>query len=520
MKLSIVIVNYNVKHFLKQCLHSVYDAIQSIDAEVFVVDNNSKDGSVQMVKTCFPTVKLIANSDNTGFSKANNQAIKESKGEYVLLLNPDTLVQKDTFEKCIAFMDATPQAGSLGVKMINGKGEFLPESKRSLPVPAVAFYKIFGLSKLFPSSKRFGSYHLTYLDNDSIHEVEVLSGAYMFLRKSVLEEVGYLDEDFFMYGEDVDLSYRIIKGGYKNFYFPETRIIHYKGESTKKGSINYVLVFYSAMQIFVRKHFTGTHIKWFSLILNFAIWFRATLSIAKRIGVHMIMPIVDFGVIYAGMLLLAKYWEQSVLIAPYPDIYRYLFIPLYIIVWIVSISISKGYKIPFSLQKTNRGILIGTIAILLIYSLLPETSRYSRAIIVFGAMWTTIAMNSIRYLSHKLKIKQFYFGDESQRRVLLFGAPEEITRVSQLVQLHDKRPESLDYWDTETEIDLQKLEEKIKKRKINEIVFCTKSIEIKNVIDIINRFTSYNIDFKIVPKDESVLIGSQEIRTPLIAKSL
>jgi hypothetical protein len=342
----------------------------------------------------------------------------------------------------------------------------------------------------------------------------------MFLRKSVLEEVGYLDEDFFMYGEDVDLSYRIIKGGYKNIYYPETRIIHYKGESTKKGSINYVLVFYSAMQIFVRKHFTGTHIKWFTLILNFAIWFRATLSIAKRIGVHLIMPIVDFGVIYAGMLLLAKYWEQSVLIAPYPDIYRYLFIPLYIIVWIVSISISKGYKIPFSLQKTNRGILIGTIAILLIYSLLPETSRYSRAIIVFGAMWTTIAMNSIRYLSHKLKIKQFYFGDESHRRVLLFGSKEEISRVSQLVQLNDKRPERIDFWDTESAIELEKLEEDIKTRKINEIVFCTKSIEIKFVIDIINKFARYNIDFKIVPKDESVLIGSQEIRTPLIAKSL
>lgn len=298
MKLSIIIVNYNVKHFLRQCLISVIDAIQNIDTEVFVVDNNSKDGSVEMVQEQFPNVKLIANLENTGFSKANNQAIREAIGEYILLLNPDTLVQKDTFEKSILFMDSRPEAGSLGVKMINGKGEFLPESKRSLPVPAVAFYKIFGLSKLFPNSKRFGSYHLTYLDNDTTHAVEVLCGAYMFLRKKVLDEIGYLDEDFFMYGEDVDLSYRIIKGGYQNYYYPETRIIHYKGESTKKGSINYVLVFYNAMQIFVKKHFSGTNVKIFNFIINFAIWLRATFSIIKRIGVHLIMPIVDFGVIY------------------------------------------------------------------------------------------------------------------------------------------------------------------------------------------------------------------------------
>ena len=520
MKLSIIIVNYNVRHFLRQCLISVFDAIQNIEAEVFVVDNNSQDGSVEMVKEQFPNVKLIVNQENTGFSKANNLAIRESKGEYVLLLNPDTLVQKDTFEKSIGFMDGKPEAGSLGVKMINGKGVFLPESKRSLPVPAVAFYKIFGLSKIFPNSKRFGSYHLSYLDNDQIHEVEVLSGAYMFIRKKVLDEIGYLDEDFFMYGEDVDLSYRIIKAGFKNYYYPETRIIHYKGESTKKGSINYVLVFYSAMQIFVKKHFTGAHIKWFSFIINFAIWLRATLSIMKRIGMHLIMPIIDFGVIYTGMLILAKYWEQSVLIAPYPDVYRYLFIPLYILVWIVSISINKGYRIPFSLQKTNRGILLGTIIILLIYSLLPETSRYSRAIIIFGAMWTTIAMNSIRYILHKLKIKQFYVGDESYRSILIFASKEEAERVSQLVQLNKRRPEKIGYYDLSEGIELQKIDELIKKEKINEITFCTKSIAISKIIDIIYKYQHLNIEFKIAPPGEQVLIGSQDIQTPLTLKSL
>ncbi|MCC6685243.1 MAG: glycosyltransferase family 2 protein, partial [Bacteroidia bacterium] len=232
MKLSVIIVNYNVKHFLEQALHSVRKACAGIDAEVWVVDNRSVDGSVEMVQQKFPEVKLIANRENLGFSKANNQAILQSGGQYVLLLNPDTVVEEDTFNKVIAFMDRTPDAGSVGVKMIDGKGNFLPESKRGLPTPKVAFYKIFGLSKLFPRSHKFGRYHLGYLSENETHAVDVLAGAFMMLRKKALDETGLLDETFFMYGEDIDLSYRITKAGYKNYYFPETTIIHYKGEST------------------------------------------------------------------------------------------------------------------------------------------------------------------------------------------------------------------------------------------------------------------------------------------------
>ncbi|MEL6867301.1 MAG: glycosyltransferase family 2 protein, partial [Bacteroidota bacterium] len=240
MKLSVIIVNYNVKYFLEQALLSVRKAAARVETEVFVVDNNSVDESVSMVREKFPEVILIANKDNPGFSIANNQAIRQSNGEYVLLLNPDTVVEEDTFEKCVAFMDAHPRAGALGVKMIDGSGAFLPESKRGFPSPLVAFYKTFGLSRLFPKSQIFNHYHLGYLDKDENHEVEVLAGAFMFLRASVLEKVGLLDETFFMYGEDIDLSYRIVKAGYKNYYFSATTIIHYKGESTKKGSLNYV----------------------------------------------------------------------------------------------------------------------------------------------------------------------------------------------------------------------------------------------------------------------------------------
>ena len=249
MDLSIIIVNYNVRYFLDQCLHSVQQAIKKLEeeqlqAEVSVVDNNSVDGSAGEVRQKFPWVKLIENRENVGFAKANNQALAVSSGRYILLLNPDTVVEEDTFSKCISFMDSHPDAGALGVKMIDGKGAFLPESKRALPTPWVSFYKMFGLSRLFPRSRRYARYHLGHLDRDQTHPVDVLAGAFMFLRKETLEKTGYLDESFFMYGEDIDLSYRISQAGYHNYYFPESTIIHYKGESTKKGSLNYVKIFY------------------------------------------------------------------------------------------------------------------------------------------------------------------------------------------------------------------------------------------------------------------------------------
>ena len=206
MKLSVIIVNYNVRAYLEQCLRTTLKALEGIDGEVFVVDNLSTDGSVEMVREKFPQVRLIANTENVGFSRANNQAIRESAAEYVVLLNPDTVVGEDVFHKVLSFMEAHPKAGGLGVKMIDGTGTFLPESKRGLPTPAVAFYKIIGLTRLFPRSKVFGRYHLGHLKENEAARIEILSGACMFLRKETLDKVGLLDESFFMYGEDIDLS--------------------------------------------------------------------------------------------------------------------------------------------------------------------------------------------------------------------------------------------------------------------------------------------------------------------------
>ncbi|MCH8319239.1 MAG: glycosyltransferase family 2 protein, partial [Bacteroidetes bacterium] len=366
-KLSIVIVNYNVRHFLEHALQSVKKAAKNLDVEIFVVDNNSVDGSVEMVKNKFtkahssrlqsekksPHVILIENQENIGFSKANNQAIKQAKGEYVLLLNPDTIVEEDTLKKCCEFMDKHPEAGGLGVKMLDGNGNFLPESKRGLPTPEVALYKMLGLSKLFPKSKIFGKYHLGYLDKDCTHEVEILSGAYFMIRKKVLDKTGLLDENYFMYGEDIDLSYRIIKAGYKNYYFADTRIIHYKGKSTSKTSANYVFMFYKAMIIFARKHFSNKEAVLFSLLINLAIYFRAFLAVLSRFIRKSILPLADISIIYIGMYFLKTYWEDNHKWVPgeYPPEFMLVAVPAYILFWLVSVYLSGGYDKPVRSSK-------------------------------------------------------------------------------------------------------------------------------------------------------------------------
>ena len=253
MDLSVIIVNFNVRDYLRQCLISVQSALEKIDSEIFVVDNNSDDGSADMVRKEFPDVKLIVNTLNAGFSKANNQAISESEGQFVLLLNPDTLVEKDTFSKCIEFMNTHPDCGALGIRMSDGDGKFLPESKRAFPSLLTAFFKTTGLSGLFPASAIINRYYLPEVDQNEISVTEVISGAFMFIRRDALNKSGLLDEDFFMYGEDIDLSFRLLQTGYQNYYFPEAGITHFKGKSTSRIGYNDILHFYEAMRIYIRK---------------------------------------------------------------------------------------------------------------------------------------------------------------------------------------------------------------------------------------------------------------------------
>ncbi len=514
-QLAVVIVNYNVAYFLEQCLNSVVSASKNLEIEIFVVDNNSIDGSVAMVRNKFPNCKVIANKDNVGFSRANNQAIKEANSKYVLLLNPDTVVEEATFSKIISYMDLHDEVGGLGVRMVDGKGNYLPESKRGLPKPIVAFYKIFGLSALFPKSKRFGAYHLGYLDEHKISEIDVLSGAFMLMRTETLEKVGLLDEAFFMYGEDIDLSYRITQGGYTNVYYPETTIIHYKGESTKKSSVNYVFVFYRAMVIFAKKHFSSKNAKMFSLLINGAIYFRAFLAICARFLKKVILPIIDFLLILLGLLALANQWKMAGII--FPDLAFSTLLPGYALIWLFCIFVSGGYDKPIQLKSYLKGSFIGLAVILIIYALLPKTWQFSRLYILIGTVWTLLYYLISRiYLSIALKNK-FRLAFRVKKRFAIVGSVEERHRVADILKQTQEKIDGIEYISTleddelNTAGSISQLDQIIYLHKIDEIIFCAKDITAKNIIKWMSKPTTRIVDYKIAQPDGYYLIGSNSI---------
>ena len=523
MDLSIVIVNYNVRYFLEQCLQSVFRSGQYLDMEVFVVDNNSVDGSVDMVATKFPQVKLIANKENVGFSRANNQAIALATGRYILLLNPDTVLEDDTLPKVISFMDSHPDAGGLGVKMLDGRGKFLPESKRGLPTPSVAFYKIFGLSALFPKSRVFGKYHMGYLDNESIHQVDVLSGAFMLIRKETLDATGFLDESFFMYGEDIDLSYRITQAGYKNYYYPDTRIIHYKGESTKKSSINYVFVFYRAMVIFARKHFSHNNARLFSVLINLAIYFRASLAIMVRFIKRLFWPLLDAALIYAGFYYIKDYWEHQVFMVEttyYPPVFMTVVVPVYVLLWLFAVFISGGYDKPIKLFRIFRGIIIGTLTILVIYALLPSEWRFSRALILLGSVWSISSMVITRTLDRLFRNKRLRVEEDSNKRVLIVGEGEEASRIANMLKqsgnisfiglasTSQHPPIGMEFLGS-----ISQVNEIVEIYHIDEVIFCAGEISSETIIDHMSALNRQDVNFKIAPPESMYIIGSNSIDT-------
>ena len=522
IKLSVIIVNYNVKFFLEQALLSVRKASRNLAVEVFVVDNHSVDGSVQMVKEKFAEVILIENKDNTGFAKANNQAIRLAKGEYILLLNPDTVVEEDTFEKCVAFMDAHADAGALGVKMLDGSGNFLPESKRGFPTPMVAFFKAFGFTKFFPKSKTFARYYLGNLSSDENNEVEVLAGAFMLLRKKVLDEIGLLDETFFMYGEDIDLSYRVIQAGHKNYYLADTRIIHYKGESTKKGSLNYVRMFYMAMIIFARKHFSQGSASGLILMLNVAIYFRAALALINRFLNAIAAPAFDAIGLYAAMLFFKNLWETKVKATEgvsYPPEYIFIIVPAYIAVWLLSVFFSGGYDRNSKPGKIIRGLVIGTLIIAAVYGFLDESLRFSRGMILLGFVFGVFFLAGWRFIRHYLRFGNFGWGEEFQRKIVIAGSYVEGKRVYQLLNnarinfqhlgfvLPDAESYPNELREEERLGHLNQLTDLVELYRPDEIIFCSKDISSQQIISQMAAIGS-KVDYKIVPEESLSVIGS------------
>ena len=519
MTLSIVIVNYNVKYFLKQCLSSVFATERKLadgselELDVWVVDNDSVDGSVTMVKHDFPSVQVIENHDNVGFARANNQSLALCKGEALLLLNPDTVVERDTFVRCVDFMLTHPDCGGVTVKMVDGKGNYLRESKRGFPTPMASFYKIVGLTRLFPHSRRFAAYYMGHLGEDNTNEIEIMPGAFMMIRREVYDKIGGLDENYFMYGEDIDYSWRIHLEGYKNYYLPETRIIHYKGESTRKGSLNYVYTFYNAMSIFVKKYFTGHNARLFNLLLQTAIWLRAGIAGLRRIAAQLAVPLLDFALAYGGFVLLKGLWEnvKGVSSNYYPPEYITFIVPIYIIVLICCSWLQGGYDRPVKVGRIVKGMGIGLLMLLAFYSLLDESQRYSRMLLLMGSLWTLAGSLLIRLLLSLCKVDGYALRAHRRGSTLIVGSEEETSRIIQLYASMNMPSVKLI---TTTDSSARHLQDLIRIEHAEEVIFCGKDLTLQHIIGLMAELKTTSVDYKIAPKESDYIIGSESILSP------
>lgn len=440
MQLSIVIVNFNVKHFLEQCLASVRAAAKGLDVEVIVVDNASDDNSLAYLQPDFPEVTFVASPVNQGFAKACNQGWKMGSGKYVLFLNPDTLLQEDTLSRCIRFMENTPDAGALGVKMLDGTGRFLKESKRAFPSPIISLYKLAGLAKLFPRSPVFARYHLGHLDENKNHAVDVLAGAYMMVRRDLLESVDGFDEQFFMYGEDVDLSYRLQQqpcpagGNYRNYYFSEAPIIHFKGESTRKASMNYVRMFYVAMSQFVKKHYGASRAGTFNFFIHLAIWMRAAFSAFSRFIRVVGLPLLDAGLILLSFWLVKEIWSAH--IKPevrYEEKMLWIAFPAFSVVYLITAYYAGLYDRWYRRVELIQSTLVATLVVLATYALLPEQYRFSRGMILFGALMAFLLIGLLRRILVAARVLANHKPHENPVSTLVVGTQLEYQQVKELL---------------------------------------------------------------------------------------
>lgn len=514
MQLSVIIVNYNVKYFLEQCLCSVVKACKNITAEIIVVDNNSTDGSRDFLPQRFPSVNFIWNGVNVGFAKANNQALTTAKGEYILFLNPDTIVPEDCFENCIRFFQSHQQLGALGVRMIDGSGKFLKESKRAFPSPLTSLYKLTGLTKLFPRSKIFGKYHLGHLSENENHEVDVLAGAYMMMPAKVLNTVGSFDETFFMYGEDVDLSYRVQKAGYKNFYFAESTIIHFKGESTKKGSLNYVRLFYSAMSLFVKKHYSGSRAGVFNFLIQTGILLRAALSVVAKFLQKIGLSVLDAAIIFMSFWCIKYLWSTFIRkeVNYSPNMLIIAF-PVFTIMFLIASYYSGLYDKGYKQSQLNRSTLTAALVLLSCYALLPESLRFSRGILVFGITMAFIVMSALRWLFMQWSLLSRVEEEDGYRQTIIVASENDFITVTDIMQKAGMPERVLGRVDNSLTSSskalgsIHQINHLLKMYPVKEIIFCEDGLSFKDIINQVQQLPA-GIRNKFHASGSSSIMGS------------
>lgn len=519
MKISVIIVNYNVKYFLEVCLHSVLRATNGFDAEVIVVDNNSTDGSMQMVAEKFPTVIRIENKDNAGFGKANNQGVAIAKGEYILFLNPDTVMPEDFFTKTIGYMDAHPEAGSIGPKLLDGKGQFAPDGKKSFPSLSVAIFKTTGINKVFSKSPYFNKYYAVHIGDDETAAVDVLSGCCMLVRTSVLPKIGgAFDEDYFMYCEDVDLSYRIQKAGYQNIYFPEATLIHYKGESTRKATLSYVRIFNEALSTFVRKHYSKGNAQLFTIFINIGIVLRAILGVVKQVLKVLRMPMFDALVMLGTLWFMKEFWVVHVKnIEPIPLSSVLATFPVYIALWVVSLYINGVYDQSYRGLRVIRAMVIGTIMILAYYGLLQPGLRYSRAIIIFSGISGTVIMLALHELFFRLGIFKFIPYDKLPRKAVIVADEKNYADTANTLRRVHYAPDLNGRIATDNNkgtalAGINELKPYLFTAGINEVIFCVNGLSYAQILQQM-QYCGGAYEYKIHLQGSESFVGSNSSHT-------
>lgn len=539
--LSVIIVNYNVREFLEQTLRSVQRASSGLRTEVFVVDNDSVDGSVEMVRNEFPDVYLIANSINVGFGRANNQAIRKARGQYLLILNPDTLLEEDTLRTLVSFMDNHPEAGAAGCTILNPDGSFAPESRRAFPTPAVAFYRVAGLSRLFPRSTRFGRYNLSFLPPHAEAEVDALSGSCMLVRHAALyharkqdnappvagvapdqageaasgDGAGLFDEDFFMYGEDLDWCYRIQQAGWKVLYTPETRIIHYKGESTRKSELQYVRHFYGAMRQFSGKHLHDRYSRLFSTLLQIGIVLGGAVHAAYAALRRLAAPALDL--LLTFLVVLAVGWLRTEEAGTTLSI---LFLagvaPAYALAVVSGIAVAHGYRLS---TRPIRPVLVGAVAGLITIASLSffvKDIAFSRAVVLVSCPLIALTLLGIRWTWAARK--------RTPRRAVLVGARSEAERLRTMLAQHPSPSfELLGYVDRgsrrrfRTAPDafhigsLRQLRDVVRIRRVNDVIFATAGLTNQTIFSLIQQLNGLPLQFKMFAEGSRYVIGKASV---------